>query len=382
MELLRHGLKHHNVKYLTWIVLLLIIGGSTNGMMSQTAPTSTLTFSSGTAKNVVLLIGDGMGLAQISTFYTDKKQWSGFDEFPVLGFQKTHSSNNLVTDSAAGATAMACGKKTYNNAIGLDSTGTPCITILEEAEKKGKSTGLIVTSSIVHATPAAFLAHCSSRNQYEDIAGDFMKTDVDLLIGGGMQYFDRRKMDNHDLIDTLKERDYAVFDFRNQNLQKVVPSPKKNFVFFTADNQPLPASQDRTYLPYAAKMGVNFLKQRSEKGFFLMIEGSQIDWACHANRANLLTGEMQDFDSAIRQVLEFAKRDGETLVIVTADHETGGLGLIHGNNKNQVEYAFTSNGHTAAMVPVFAYGPGAELFSGIYDNTAIYQKMRQALGFS
>jgi len=113
-----------------------------------------------------------------------------------------------------------------------------------------------------------------------------------------------------------------------------------------------------------------------------MIEGSQIDWACHANRANLLTGEMQDFDSAIRQVLEFAKRDGETLVIVTADHETGGLGLIHGNNKNQVEYAFTSNGHTAAMVPVFAYGPGAELFSGIYDNTAIYQKMRQALGFN
>ncbi|MFQ5448393.1 MAG: alkaline phosphatase, partial [Saprospiraceae bacterium] len=164
-------------------------------------------------------------------------------------------------------------------------------------------------------------------------------------------------------------------------LQKISPSPKKNFVFFTADNQPLPASQGRTYLPYAVKTGTKFLRQRSEKGFFLMVESSQIDWACHANRTNLLLPEMEDFDNAIRQALEFAKRDGETLVIVTADHETGGLSLNPGKNKNRVEYAFTSNGHTAAMVPVFAYGPGAKLFSGIYDNTAIYQKMRQALGF-
>jgi alkaline phosphatase len=370
------------VKYLTWTVLLLIIGGSTSSKMSRGASAGSPNSPGGNAKNVVLLIGDGMGLAQISTFYTDKKQWSGFDEFPVIGFQKTHSSDHLVTDSAAGATAMACGKKTFNNAIGLDSTGAPCKTILEEAEDVGLSTGLIVTSSIVHATPAAFLAHCSSRNNYEDIAKDYMNTEVDLLIGGGKQYFDRRKKDDLDLVENLERRDYAVYDYFNQELEKMTLSPKKNFVFFTADNQPLPASHMRTYLPYAARAGMNFLNQRSEKGFFLMIEGSQIDWACHANRPNLLLTEMEDFDNTIRQVLEFARRDGETLVIVTSDHETGGVGLNQGNTRNRPEYAFTSNGHTATMVPVFAYGPGAALFSGIYDNTAIYQKMRKALGFN
>ena len=155
-----------------------------------------------------------------------------------------------------------------------------------------------------------------------------------------------------------------------------------NFVVFTAENQPLPARPMRTYLPYAAQTGVDFLRQRSEEGFLLMIEGSQIDWACHANRGNLLLSEMKDFDNAVRQVLEFAKHDGETLVIVTADHETGGLGIISENSKKRPDYAFTSNGHTATMVPVFAYGPGASLFSGIYDNTAIYEKMREAMGFN
>lgn len=331
-------------------------------------------------KNIILLIGDGMGLTQVSANLYNKKQ-SILEHFPVIGFQKTYSADNLVTDSAASATAMACGKKTKNNVIGLDANGEPCKTILEEAEDNGLATGMVVTSSIVHATPASFVAHQKSRNFYENIAADIADSEIDMFIGGGKQFFDRRDNDNRNLRSELMKKGMVVYDYFRDNIFKINPDPEKRFAFFTADNQPLPSFQGRDYLPTATRISLEYLSNRSEKGFFLMVEGSQIDWSCHANQGITLLNELEDFDESIQQALEFAKKDAHTLVIVTADHETGGLAINPGSQMKKLDLEFTTNGHTAAMVPVFAYGPRSELFYGIYENTEIYTKMKEAFGF-
>lgn len=332
-------------------------------------------------KNIVLMIGDGMGLTQItSAMYSQGNEFS-LEQFPVIGFQKTTSLDNLVTDSAASATAISTGKKTVNSAIGVDENGQPLTTILEQAEEKGLATGLIATSSIVHATPASFIAHQKSRNLYELIAEDFLKTEIDLFIGGGKQYFDRRKNDDRDLIKELEQKNYLVYDYFYHEIYQIKPNPEKNLAYFTADNEPIPAFQGRNYLPYATDIALEYLKNKNDTGFFMMIEGSQIDWSGHANQGQPLLAEIKDFNKAILKVLEFAKADKETLVIVTADHETGGLAINPGSKMKNLEMVFNTNGHTASMVPIFAYGPQAELFGGIYDNTAIYYKMVEAFGW-
>ncbi len=332
-------------------------------------------------KNIILVVGDGMGLTQISAAIYKSKVPFSLESFPVVGFQKTYSANNLVTDSAAAGTAMSCGKKTKNNSLGLDADGNRCKSILEEAVEKGYAAGLVVSSSIQHATPGSFYAHQPMRNFYEDISVDLLNSNIDFFVGGGKQHFERREKDDRNLTEELKSKGYAVFDYFNNDFQKIVPDTSKRFAFFTADKEPLTALLGRDYLPYAAKMAVNYLNRRSEKGFFLLVEGSQIDWTCHSNNPEALYKEMADFDKTVKQLLRFARIDRETLVIVTADHETGGMALNSGNAKTLVP-KYTTNGHTAAMVPVFAYGPMSELFRGIYENTDIYHKMQQAFGFA
>ncbi|MEM1324557.1 MAG: alkaline phosphatase [Bacteroidota bacterium] len=332
-------------------------------------------------KNIVLMIGDGMGLSQVTAAIYSSKKKLNLERFPVIGFHKSHSADNLKTDSAAGATAFACGIKTYNGAIGMGTDTMPCFTILEEAEAKGMATGMVVTSPITHATPAAFVAHEPMRVFFENIAADFLDVEVDFLVGGGQRYFDYREFDERNLYKELQEKGYSVKSFRDSELTGYRPKSDQNFIYFSANSDPLPVIQGRSYLPYASKMGINFLKKHSEKGFFMMIEGSQIDWAGHANEGQLLVAEMLDFDKAIGEVLAMATEDGETLVIVTADHETGGLAINPGSKKRKLKLEFTTNDHTSTMIPVFAFGPQAELFSGIYDNTAIHTKMRKALRF-
>ncbi|GJM34609.1 MAG: alkaline phosphatase [Saprospiraceae bacterium] len=323
-----------------------------------------------------------MGLAQITAAMYNNGNHLSLEKFPVVGFHKSYSANDLITDSAAGATAFSCGVKTYNNAIGLSKDSLACKTILEEAEERGLATGLVATSTIVHATPAAFIAHQKLRVLYENIASDMLNVDVDLLIGGGKKYFDRRENDQRDLYQELKDKGYRVYDYSTRPLEEIIPDKKRNLVYFTADNLPLPVSAGRTYLPIASNLATNFLAKRSENGFFLMIEGSQIDWAGHANEGELLVSEMLDFDKAINKVLDFARKRDDTLVIVTADHETGGMSINQGSVMGELKYGFTSNAHTGTLIPVFAYGPGAALFSGIYENTAIHDKIRKAFGFN
>ena len=327
-------------------------------------------------KNIILMIGDGMGLAQVTAGFYANDEKLNLEQFPATGLIKTHSSKNLITDSAAGATAFSCGCKTYNGAIGLTAGKKPCPTILEQAEAFGLATGLVSTSSITHATPASFIAHVTDRQYMEEIAAWFLQTEIDLFIGGGMKYFTNRKTDQRNLYAELQEKGYLVSDFSGYTLDKGIPDPGKPFAWFSSLEEPASVANGRDYLPVAARLAPEFLSKRSDKGFFLMIEGAQIDWACHANKAENAVLEMLDFDRAIGEVLEFAKKDGNTLVIVTADHETGGMALLRGEDKKSLNIKFTTDYHTASLVPVFAYGPGAEQFNGVYDNTDIFTRMR------
>ncbi len=327
-----------------------------------------------------MLIGDGMATPQISAgLYWKSPEKSVWRQFSVTGFHKSHAHDERVTDSAAGATAFACGRKTTNGAVGvLPPDNHSCRTILEELDARGWATGMVVTCSATHATPAAFIAHQDIRAFTEAIAEDFLDTPLDCFVGGGRGFFDERP-DQKNLIDSLKRRGYVIRNGTNFNHLPMDGSAP--FMLFTADREPGTASAGRRYLPPATRQVSQYLKRRSPKGFFLLVEGSQIDWALHANDRNWLKAEMLDFDETVSAALQFAAADGETLVIVTGDHECGGLSLNPSEKKREFTPAFGSRLHSAALVPVFAYGPKAELFSGIYDNTAIYSKMWDALGY-
>ncbi len=332
-------------------------------------------------KNIILMIGDGMGLTQITAGMYANNNSLYLEEFPVVGLQKTYAYDDLITDSAASATAMACGVKTYNGAIGVSPDTIPVRTILEQAEANGLKTGLIATSTIVHATPASFIAHQPLRKMYEEIAEDFLKTDIDFFLGGGKKYFDGQREDETSLIPALEAKGYMVGDMATSELEEMDVMAADKFAYFTANDSPIPVEAGRDYLTEASEKAISFLKAKSTNGFFLMIEGSQIDWGGHANETNYIVTEMKDFNQTIGAVLDFAKTDQETLIIITADHETGGFAINPTSRMDSIAGAFTSTYHTATMVPVFAYGPGAEAFSGIYENTAIYDKMRSAFNF-
>ena len=325
-----------------------------------------------------------MGVTQISAGMYSNNNTLHLERFPVIGLHKSYSGDNLITDSAAGATAFSAGVKTYNGAIGVGMDTTPVTTILELAEEAGMPTGLIASSSIVHATPASFAAHEPYRKNYENIAADLAESGTDLLVGGGVKFFERRTVDKRNVSEELRKGGYVVDNFIDKDIADVDPDSKTNYAYLTADAEPLPYSQGRDYLVAAAEMGPKFLDERDEddKGFFLMIEGSQIDWGGHANDSEYIISEMLEFNEAIGKVLEFAARDGETLIVVTADHETGGYAIQNGSSMGNIDGAFTSDYHTADLIPVFAYGPGSEQFSGIYENTAIFDRMIALYGFA
>ena len=334
-----------------------------------------------TPLNIVFMVGDGMGLTQVTAGMYASGNRIALERMRTVGLHKPYSSDNLVTDSAAGATAFSCGEKTYNGAIAVTPDGAPCPTLLEYAGQLGMPTGLVVTSTIVHATPAAFYAHEDSRQSYENIAEDLAGADVDFFVGGGQQFFDRRKDDSRDLITEMRAGGRVVESYFDKRFDEVTASAKTPYAYFSAAEDPLPAAQGRDYLPAASTAALDYLAARDslERGFFLMIEGSQIDWGGHANQGDYIVTEVQDFSRAIDAVLDWAAERGNTLVVITADHETGGFAINNGSTREDMDFAFTSDYHTATMIPVFAEGPGASAFAGIYQNTAIYDKLRAVL---
>jgi alkaline phosphatase len=328
-------------------------------------------------RNIILLIGDGMGLPAVYAAMTVSPVPLNIERCKFTGLQKTFSLSDYITDSAAGGTALSSGKKAKNGVIGQDTLGNKFISILEIAEEHGLSTGLVATSTITHATPASFIAHVANRDNYEGIALDFLKTDIDVFIGGGINDFYRRA-DKQNLLDSLVARGYEV----DTTLESILSANTLKLAGLTTpDANPFRLDGRGDMLPQSSKKAIDILSQ-NPKGFFLMIEGSEIDWAAHGNLQANLIDETLDFDKAIGVALDFAQKDGHTLVVVTADHETGGVTITGGDmGKHQTTLSFSTKDHTAVMVPVYAFGPGAENFTGIYDNTAIFGKMMKLCGF-
>lgn len=329
-------------------------------------------------KNIILMVGDGMGVSQITAALIANGNKLHMERFKHIGLVKTFAGDNLVTKSAAAATAFATGTKTKNGYVGVTQSRKPLQSILEIAHQKQLATGLVATSYIQHATPASFYAHVTDRYSYEEISLDLLNGTVDIAVGGGRKFLDKRK-DGMMLPDSLQKMGYEFFT----SLNKAAKKSTSERVFVIANDNHIPAMHAGRgkYLPKASEFAIEKLK-KNENGFFLMIEGSQIDWGGHANDKEYIINEVIDFDRTIGQVLDFAEADGNTLVLVTADHETGGFAVEGGSISNfEVIGDFTTANHTAAMVPLFAYGPGSEAFLGIYDNTEIFTKMIKAFNF-
>lgn len=325
-------------------------------------------------RNVILLIGDGMGLTQIYAGYTANKGQLNLLQMLNIGFSKTSAADNYITDSAAGATAMATGNKTNNRYIGVDATGVKRPAIPELIQPYGMESALISAGDITDATPAAFYGHQLDRSREDDIAKDFLNSPVSIMIGGGLKHFEHRK-DSLSLTTLLQRKGYTI----SRHFSELDHMRSRKWLLLDSVAEAPVLKGRGEFLSRSLKKAINTL-QDNRNGFFIMAEGAQIDIGGHAKNLPYNTTEMMDFDKAIGTAMEFADSNGETLVIVTADHETGGLSLLDGNvQKGYVNGHFSTNDHTAVMVPVFAYGPHSLDFRGVYENTEIFKKIMKIL---
>ncbi|NCD69781.1 alkaline phosphatase [Mucilaginibacter agri] len=325
-------------------------------------------------KNVILLIGDGMGLAQIQAGLTANHGKLNIYQCSNIGFSQTRAANSDNTDSAAGATAMACGEKTNNRYIGKDASGKSITNLPDILAQYGIKSGIISSGDITDATPAAYYAHVLDREQSTNIAADLLTSHVDVLIGSNQKSF----LNNPDqsLMSKLSAKQYHL-STSLANMQ-TTGNGKQLVLLQDADTRPIKDGRG-DMLKQALVQTIHLLSQ-NEKGFFIMTEGAQIDYGGHANNLPYVVTELHDFDKTVAESLKFADEDGETLVIITADHETGGLSLLDASTSNgMVLGSFSTNDHTSINVPVFAYGPHAQEFKGTYQNTELYHKILNLL---
>ena len=353
------------------------------------------------AKNIILLISDGMSLSQVSSYRLLKggpNERIAVDKFPISGIVLTHSQDAIVTDSASSATAFSTGKKTNNGALGLDQDNQVLENFTEIIDKYGYVSSLISTSEITHATPAAYASHVDLRWKTDEISLQMMDSDVMTILGGGRHFFmpeeiGGKRSDEVNLFEEIKTSHTILT--KKTDMDNFDHSNKGKVVGLFADEalRDTDTPENHSLEPTSSEM-LNFALKRSEQfnssgcnGFFVMVEGSQVDWAGHANNLDYLKREMEDFDEAVRTALDFAKNNQETLVIVTADHETGGLLIEPATPTNytspEVKFSFNTGigygSHTGVPVPVYAYGPGAINFTGTLDNTDIFYAMIEAL---
>lgn len=321
-------------------------------------------------KNIILLIGDGMGIGHVTAARCGGPGQEGrltIDSMPVTGFSITYSANSMVTDSAAAGTALATGTKTNNGTISMTPDGKNLRSILKVARDMGKSTGVISTTSIVDATPAVFYANALNRGLGEDIAAQLVASRVNVALGGGKSNFipesaGGKRKDGRNILEEAKKRGYDVFDTADAMAKS---NSDRMIGLFDFGPNSVPSIADMT------SKAISVLS-KNNKGFFLMSEGGLIDPNAHGGNAGGVVRETLMFDDAVRVALDFAKKNADTLVVVTADHETGGLAVHQGDEQNpKFTGHFVSGGHSANMVPIYAFGPGAELFGGTHDNTEI-----------
>ncbi|MBO5350345.1 MAG: alkaline phosphatase [Alistipes sp.] len=325
-------------------------------------------------KNLIYLIGDGMGLAQMTMLEIENDYAStAFSEAEHLALITTRSANNRVTDSAAAGTALACGAKTNNSRLGLSPDSVRLTSMMELARDKGMATGLVVSCYLQHATPGAFYAHQTGRHLYDEITDDLVASRFDVMIGGGTRWLTEEHR------TTLTEQGYTLAMTREEAL--------------AATRTPLLAMVEPEYLPHAPERG-DFIPQATvkalellsedEEGFMLMVEGSQIDGAGHANDPRYLLAEMQDFEKVVRIAVDFADAHPGTLVVVVADHETGGLSMPSGKSdftlsESGIDYRFGTGSHSAIRVPAYLYGAGADRFEAMMDNTELANRIMELM---
>lgn len=346
-------------------------------------------------KNIIFCIGDGKGLSQ--TAFTTIQELGpdgklNMEKMPVVGITRTHSLDSIVTDSPAAGTSLASGVKTNNGMIGMTPDGTKYQTILEAARDAGLRTGLVVNCEITNATPAAFGAHVKSRYEEPVIAEQLLANKFNVLLGSGKQFFipktkpSSKREDDRNLVSEAKETGYEYVETIEQ-----LKSVKKPYLLGLFQHELLTSEHPEPSLAEMTEKAIQILtadyKEPSAEnsGFFLMVESHQIDWACHQNDADKMIKQTLLFDEAVKVALDFASADGQTLVIVAADHETGGLTIKTKSwgDKGKAPYpVWSHDGHTGTPVPIYAYGPHAHIFTGVYDNTDVPKKFAELLGIT
>ncbi len=354
------------------------------------------------AKNIILFIGDGMGKEHIkaaSLLTTGNDSLLYMNNMPISGWSRTSSKDNSVTDSAAAATAMATGVKTNNGFIGMDANFNPVSTILEEAKRQGKSVGLITTVQISHATPAAFASHVKDRNSMTEIASQMLAEGVDVLLGGGEDEFIPTsdtgcypalgvRNDGRNLINEAISGGY-IYVCNSDSFKSINTSSTSKLLGLFADE-----GMARPFSPSLAQMTQKALDilSKNSNGFFLMVEGGQIDGASHSNDAANAIGDTVGFYEAVKIAKEYVSSNNDTLIIVTADHETGGMtvsptstgvsgedGPFNMPDGKKFYVLWSTTGHTAVDVPIASQGPFSDMLSGVHENTFIHDVMLNAL---
>ncbi|MBO4841782.1 MAG: alkaline phosphatase [Bacteroidales bacterium] len=324
-------------------------------------------------KNVIVMIGDGMGLEQVGVGWVLNGGHLNLDNCRVTGLSRTYTVDSLITDSCAGGSALGTGVKTRYGYMACDPDGRPVATLLHDAQKKSMKTGVAVTCRINDATPIDFVGHSTDRHDEAGIAAQYVDSGVDFLTGGGIQFWQNRE-DGRDLVQEMKDRGYTFVD----NLDDLHQVKEGKLLGLFAPLEMEPALDRGPVLEDCAMKAIELLDNR--KGFFLMVEGSSIDDWCHRHKLGHMAEELFDFDRTVGKVLEWAEKDGHTLVIITADHATGGLTLLGGSLKDRTaKVHFSTKGHNGILVPVFAYGPRAEAFSGVYENAELAAKIRRLM---
>ena len=324
-------------------------------------------------KNIIFMIGDGMGYEQISAAWVCNGGKLNLDNLSKIGIQRTYSANKLVTDSAAAGSALATGQKTNNGMVAMNPDTVAVKSLAEEAMEKGKRAGAAVTCRVNDATPAVFFSHSETRKNQEDIVSQMASSGVYFLSGGGTHFWEKRE-DGRNVAEEVKANGYTYVRTKEE-LQAVTEGP----VIALMDSYELKPSLDRgDILPASVTKALELLDNK--KGFFLMIEGSMIDDGGHDNKAGHTMEEVFDFDKTLGIVLEWAEKDGETLVVVTGDHATGGMTLLSGSiEEKRIRVNFSTTGHNGIFLPVFAWGPHSEDFVGVYENAELSDKIRKLI---
>lgn len=334
-------------------------------------------------RNVIYMIGDGMGLAHVSMLAVEGGYApTAFDRAQGIALISTYSANNRVTDSAAAGTALACGSKTNNGTLGLDPRGGRLQSLIEWAVAEGMPAGIAVKCHLQHATPAAFYAHVPDRGDEKAITRDLLASNIDVLIGAGRR-LEKESPEGGSYRDAFGRRGYAVVG----SLEEAEPVRAGRLLCAVTDENIPKTIRREDYLRCATQKALEILAHNADsvgRGFVLMVEGSLIDGASHGNDAEKILAEMRDFERAVAAAMDFADRTPGTLVVVTADHETGGLAIpsCDGDftrSESGIRYVFGSKSHTATYVPVYLYGTGAGHIAGIMDNTQLARRVMALL---